>query len=306
MSFAHPEVLVATLFLTAGFAWLYRTFVARRRAAAIAYSSLAFALEAMRPSRFPAYALASAFVIGTSAIFVALAGPRFDARVPAKDVSVTICIDTSGSMRAQDVVPTRWDAAIAAARAFVAAVPAGTRVGIVSFSSGAELIVPPSDDLDAVDQALDRVPPPDGGTAIGDALTLAAGQMAPQGKRIIVLLTDGVNNRGVDPIEASRKIGARGITIETVGVGTNGSGQLIPGTNELADIDVGALRTMAENGRGRFVPAADADSLRDAFRNIALGTVWEKKRIDGSFPFAFIGGLVLIGAFLGGLGAGRL
>ena len=219
---------------------------------------------------------------------------------------MTICIDTSGSMRSQDVVPTRWDAAIDAARAFVDAVPAGTRVGVVSFSTGASLIQTPTDDLDAVRQALGRVPPPDGGTAIGDAITLAAQQMPATGKRVVVLLTDGVNNRGVDPIEASTKIGARGITIETVGVGTNGSGQFIPGTNELADLDSGALHSIAENGRGRYVMADDAESLRAAFRNIALATVWEKKHVDGSFGFAFVGGLVLLGAFLGGLGAGRL
>lgn len=306
MTFAHPGVLAVAIALVAGFAWLYRAFAARRRASAFVYSNLAFALEAMRPARWPAAVLFAAFVLGTGTLLAALAGPRFDAEVPVKDGVVTICIDTSGSMRSQDVAPTRWDAAVDAARAFVDAVPAGTRVGIVSFSTGANLIEPPTDDLDAVRAAIDRIPPPDGGTAIGDALTLAAQQMPRTGKRIIVLLTDGVNNRGVDPITASQKIGGRGIEIETVGVGTNGSGQFIPGTDELADLDVGALRTIALNGRGRFVTADDAESLRAAFRTIALGTVWEKKHIDGSFPFAFVGGLCLLGAFLGGLGAGRL
>jgi Ca-activated chloride channel family protein len=305
MTFARPDVLVLGLLVAAGLAWLYRAFARRRAAAAFVYSNLAFAVGALRPARLPAAILFAAFAFGAAALLAALAGPRFDARVPAKDAVVTICIDTSGSMRAQDLEPTRWDAALAAARAFVDAVPAGTRVGIVSFSSGANLIEPPSDDLDAVRTAIDRVPPPDGGTAIGDALTLAATQMPASGKRIIVLLTDGVNNRGVDPVEASQKIGARGITIETVGVGTNGSGQLIPGTTELADLDSSALRAIAANGRGRYVTASDADSLRDAFRGIASSTVWEKRHVDGSFAFAFAGGLALLGAFLGGLAAGR-
>jgi Ca-activated chloride channel family protein len=306
VTFARPDVLVLGLLVAAGLAWLYRAFARRRSSAAFVYSNLAFAVGALRPGRLPAAVLFAAFTFGAAALLAALAGPRFDARVPAKDGVVTICIDTSGSMRAQDLEPTRWDAALAAARAFVDAVPAGTRVGIVSFSSGASLIEPPSDDLDAVRTALDRVPPPDGGTAIGDALTLAAAQMPAGRPRIIVLLTDGVNNRGVDPVEASQKIGARGITIETVGVGTNGSGQLIPGTSELADLDASALRAIAANGRGRYVAASDADSLRDAFRGIALSTVWEKRHVDGSFAFAFAGGLALLGAFLGGLAAGRL
>jgi Ca-activated chloride channel family protein len=305
VSVEHPEVLLLALVVAAGLAWLYRAFSRRRDAAALTYSNLAFALGALRPARWPGIALFLAFALGTGSLLIALAGPRFSARVPAKDGVVTICLDTSGSMRSQDVEPTRWDAAVAAARAFVDAVPAGTRVGIVSFSSAASLIEPPNDDLDAVREAFERVPPPDGGTAIGDALNLAAQQETGTGKRIVVLLTDGVNNRGGDPLAASQKIGARGITIETVGVGTNGSGQLIPGTNELADLDANALRAIAANGHGRYVEAADANSLRTAFTDIARSTVWERKRVDGRFPFAFAGGLVLLGALLGGMAAGR-
>ena len=305
MTVAHPGTLIVALVLVAGFAWLYNAFSRRRTASALAYSNLEFALDALRPARWPGAALFTAFVLGTGSLLVALAGPRFDARVPAKDGIVTICIDTSGSMRSQDVVPTRWDAAIAAAHAFVDSVPDGTRVGVVSFSTGANAILSPTDDLDAVRQALDRIPPPEGATAIGDALTLAASEMPQTGKRFIVLLTDGVNNRGSDPVEASEKIGARGIAIDTVGVGTSGSGQMIPGTGELADLDANALRAVAENAHGQYVQAQDADSLRDAFRNLAFGTVWEKKHVDGSFGFAFVGGLVLLGAILTGLSAGR-
>jgi Ca-activated chloride channel family protein len=209
-------------------------------------------------------------------------------------------------MRAHDLTPSRWDAAIAAARAFVDAVPPGTKVGIVAFSSSAAVIAPPSADLDSVREALGRVPPPDGGTAIGDALSLAAQAMPGPGRHIIVLLTDGVNNRGSDPLEAARTIGARGITIETVGVGSTGSGEIIPGTAELADLDSDALRQIAQDGRGRYVEARDAQALSDAFRGIALGTVWEKKAVDGSFPVALGGGIVLVATFLFGLAAGRL
>jgi len=129
--------------------------------------------------------------------------------------------------------------------------------------------------------------------------------MPSSGRRVIVLLTDGVNNTGRDPLEASQEIGARGVTIETVGVGTEDSGQIIPGTEELADLDADALRAIAQNGRGRYVQASDAASLREAFRGIALDTVWEKKHVDGSFPFALGGGIVLVATFLIGMAAGR-
>ena len=306
MTFAHPFALVLALLAAAGLAWLYRRLERRRAAQALVYSNVAFALGALRPARWAAAALFATYLLGVGALLVALAGPRFTTRVPAKDGTVVMCIDTSGSMRARDVAPTRADAARAAARAFIDAVPAGTRVGIVSFSSGASVIATPTTDLDAVRDALERIPPPDGATAIGDALRLAAAQMTGTGPRIVVLLTDGVNNRGADPIAASQDVGAHGITIETVGVGSSGSGEIVPGTNDPADLDADALRAIAQNGRGRYVEAADAGALRSAFQRARARTVWEKKPVDGSTTFAFGGGLLLLCAFVAGLATGRI
>lgn len=305
MSFAHPFWLVGAAIAVAAFAWFYRLFERRREAQALTYSSLPFALGAMQPSRLSGIAMMALWLVGVATLALALAGPRFTARVPAKDVTVMLCIDTSGSMSAQDIAPTRWDAARVAARGFIDAVPSGTRVGIVSFSSGANVIGAPSDDLDAARDALDRIPGPNGATAIGDALETAAAQMPASGKRAIVLLTDGVNNRGSDPLEASRQIGAQGIVISTVGIGTN-SGAVIPGTSESAEFDEQSLRTIASNGSGIYAQAQDAASLAAIFQKIALETVWEKRRIDGSFPFALGGGLLIVATFLAGLGTGKI
>ena len=306
MTFTHPLWLAAAALAVAAFAWLYVTLEKRRDAQALVYSNLDFALGAMKPSRLPAAAMLVAALIGVGTLALSLAGPRFIARVPTRDGTVMMCIDTSGSMRAHDIAPTRWDAARAAARAFIDAVPPGTRVGIVSFSSGANIIQAPTSDLDAARDALDRIPPANGGTAIGDALEAAASQLPDKGRRAIVLLTDGVNNRGVDPIEASRQIGSRGVVISTVGIGTSGSGEVIPGTNELADIDENALRTIASNGAGTYAQATNAGELNATFRRIALDTVWEKKRIDASLPLALAGGVLLLATFLAGLATGKI
>ena len=305
MSFAHPLWLPAAVLICVALAWLYRRLEHRRDAQALAYSNLDFALGALRPSRVPGAALFAAWLVGAGTLALALAGPRVEARIPVRDATVMICIDVSGSMRATDIEPTRWEAAKAAARVFIDAVPDGTRVGIVSFSSAAAIIQAPTSDLDAVRQSLDRIPYPNGATAIGDALSVAASQMPPKGRRAIVLLTDGVNNRGVDPQVSSQQIGARGITISTVGVGTNDSGQLIPGTSEPAEIDEDALRAIASNAGGRYARAGDAGTLRDEFRRLAFDTVWEKRRVDASLPFAFGGGAIVLLTFLAGFGLGR-
>lgn len=305
MTFARPLALAVALVVAAALCWLYRAIEHRSRAQAFAYSNLAFALEALRPARWPTALLFAAYACACAVLAFALGGPHLVTRVPTHDGTVVLCIDTSGSMRANDLSPSRADAARAAARAFSDAVPSGTRIGIVTFSSGANAILAPTDDIDAVHDALARIPPPDGATAIGDALAVGAQEMPPSGRRVIVLLTDGVNNRGADPIAVSQNIGAHGIRIETVGVGSSGSGELIPGTNEQADLDAQALQSIAENGGGHYVAAGDAGSLRDAFRGLAFQTVWEKRRIDASFPVALGGGALLLATLLCGFALGK-
>jgi Ca-activated chloride channel family protein len=306
VSFAHPYVVLVALAVVGLFAWAFVAFERRRGAQAFAYSNLPFALAAFRAPRTPGVLLFTGYIVAVAALALALAAPRFELRVPSPDGTVILCIDTSGSMRAVDLEPTRAAAARAAARAFIDTVPAGTQIGIVTFASSASAQLAPTADLDAARDALDRIPPPDGATAIGDALELAARELPAHGRRAIVVLTDGVNNRGADPVAASQTIGATGIKIETVGVGSSDSGETIPGTADLADLDADALRAIAQNGNGRYVGARDAGSLRDAFRAIAYDTVWEKKRVDGSFPVALGGGVLLLLTFLAGFASGRI
>jgi len=306
MSFARPDWLIGTLALCAVLLLAYRWGERRSRAQAFAYGNLEFALGAFAASPTPRRVLTGAFALGSLALASALAGPRFTAAVPVKDATVMLCIDTSGSMRSHDLAPSRWEAARRAARAFVDAVPGGTRIGIVTFASGAQTIAAPSADPDTIREAIDRIPAPNGATAIGDALEAAAAQLPSKGARAIVVLTDGVNNRGSDPLETSRTIGAQGVRIWTVGIGTAGSGETIPGTSELADLDETTLQAIAQNGGGRYAQVANSGALLDTFKRLASETVWERKSIDGSFPVAFGGGTLIALAFLAALGLGRL
>ena len=120
-----------------------------------------------------------------------------------------------------------------------------------------------------------------------------------------MLITDGVNNLGVDPLQAAQQIGANGIEIDTVGIGTNDSGQLVPGTNEEATIDEDALRQIASSGHGAYARASDAGTLRAHLAALANSTTTEKKRIDASLPVAVAGGFVVVLALAGGFLAGR-
>ncbi|HEX3469086.1 MAG TPA: vWA domain-containing protein, partial [Candidatus Elarobacter sp.] len=248
---------------------------------------------------------ALACAAGIVALGAALASPRFVALVPVRGVAVVLCVDTSGSMRATDVAPSRAEAAAAAVRAFVDAVPDGTRLGIVAFSSGAGVVAPLGDDKDAVRDAIGRIPPPNGGTAIGDALVTAARQLPASGRRAIVLITDGVNNLGSDPSQIAPQLGAAGIELDTIGIGTNDSGQFIPGTDEAATIDEEELRGIAAAGHGAYARAGDAAALRAHLGALAASTTRERRRVDASLPLAIAGGVLVILALGGGMIAGR-
>lgn len=305
MTFTTPAVLLLAVLLCALTYWLYRAVQNRKHTHALAYTNLAFLSAAVRAPQWPGRLIVAGLLVAVALMGSALAGPHFVARVPAKDGSVVLCVDTSGSMASQDVAPDRSQASKAAARSFIAALPTGTKVALVSFSSAAQAVQPLTSDHQAALDAVDRIPPPNGGTAIGDALALAAQLLPRTGHRIVVLITDGVNNSGADPTEIAKFLAARNVPVYTIGIGTNDSGQLIPGTTEAASIDEGALRALAEVGGGSYAKATDAGQLKDALARLGRTTILEKKKVDATVPFALAGGLLLIITFLGGMAAGR-
>jgi Ca-activated chloride channel family protein len=305
LTFARPLWLLAALLVMALLGAAYRIAEGRRMHRALLYSDLKFMLEAAAPSPVPGLLLFGFWFLGLALLAASIGEPRLSVRVPARDGTVIICIDTSGSMRAHDLDPSRAAAAKLAARSFIDAVPEGVRVGIVSFATSALLIAGPTSDLVAAQDALERVPAPNGATAIGDALGLADQTMPAHGRRAVILLTDGVNNRGSDPIAAAQALGRRGIAVYTVGIGKSASGELIPGTGELADLDEDALRAIADNANGAYASARDASSLRGVFENLARSTVWESRQVDISLGAALASAMILALTLFGGLAAGR-
>jgi Ca-activated chloride channel family protein len=305
MSVHRPVAIIAGIVVACAVAWLIVHIGRRRRSNAFTYSNLAFLLDAAQVSAWPMRILAAVIAFGVLLGGVAFAGVGLVLPVPARDGSVVLCLDTSGSMRATDVEPSRETAVRGAARAFVQDTPAGTRIGIVAFSTYAQRISDLNDDKDNVLASLDSVPPANGATAIGDALALA-GQMLPdRGHRAIVLVTDGVNNHGVDPLEEAQQLGAHGVAIYTVGIGTNGSGLAIPGTTEEASIDEDALREIATAGHGTYTRTVDAGAIARTFRDLARQTVWERRRVDVSFGLAVASASALVLGCIGALAAGR-
>jgi Ca-activated chloride channel family protein len=304
MSIDHPLRLVLGLLGVIIFALLYALLSRRVTARDLAYSNVAFFVEAARPRRWIPRALQSLWILALAALVLGISGPHLTLLVPVRDGSVFICIDTSGSMSSTDVFPTRAQAAKAAARAFIDESPQGTRIGVISFAGAAGVVAPLNADHQAVIAALDDVPLPNGATAIGDALRLAAQMLPATGHRVVILITDGVNNAGTDPTEIAQWLGAHHVPLYTVGIGTPNGG-LIPGTNEEATIDEDALRGYANASGGAYARAENATQLREALARLGRITALARKPVDASFGFVVGGALGMLLAFLAGFGIGR-
>lgn len=304
MSIDHPARLALGLVGVTIFAFLYAWLQRRVTARDLAYSNIVFFAQAVRPRRWIPRLLAALWIVALGGVVLGAAGPHLTLWVPARDGSVFICIDTSGSMASTDVYPTRAQAAKTAAAAFIQESPRGTRIGIISFAGAAGVVAPLSADHQNVIAALDDVPLPNGATAIGDALKLAARLLPASGHRVVILITDGVNNSGTDPMEMAQWLGAHHVPVYTIGIGT-AAGGLIPGTNEEATIDEEALRGYAQVSGGAYARAENATQLRDALARLGRITSLQRKPIDASLGFAVGGALAMLAAFLTGFGLGR-
>jgi Ca-activated chloride channel homolog len=304
VTFDHPLRLGLGVVALLIFAFVYAMLARRATTHDLAYSNIAFFRDAAKPNTWIPRALQVLWIVAFAALILGVGGPHLQLMLPVHDGSVFICIDTSGSMAATDVFPTRAEASKAAARAFISESPSGTKIGIISFAGAAGVVVPLSADHQAVLAGLDEIPPPNGATAIGDALALAARMLPRKGHRVVVLITDGVNNTGADPMEVAQRLGNQHIPVYTVGIGTENGG-LIPGTNEEATIDEDALRGYAQASGGAYARVENATQLRDALSTLGRTTSLQLKRVDASLQFVIAGALGMVCAFLAGLGLGR-
>lgn len=218
--------------------------------------------------------LRSLAIIG---LIVALARPRAAGRTSqsnAEGINIVIAFDISSSMLAEDFQPqNRLEVARQKVKQFIT-MRSSDRIGVVAFSGEALTQVPLTTDYPVVLAAVDNLQPGqlDDGTAIGTAIVTAANRLrgAPGRSRVIVLLTDGVNNRGtIDPRTASQAAAAIGVKIYAIGVGTEGMAPVPVGRgvfglryeNRPVEIDDALLTEVAQRTGGRYFRARDAEAL---------------------------------------------
>ncbi len=226
------------------------------------------------------------------ALTVGFARPEADVRVPRERATVVVALDTSISMRATDVVPSRDAAAREAALRFVEQLPPRFNVGLVSFSGRASLVVAPTQDRAAVLRAVQSLQL-DAGTAIGEAVVTALGalelvpgeQGQPPPPARLVLMSDGTNTVGRSVPTAVSAARAAGVPVSTIAFGTQTGVVEVDGTRIPVPVDREALARLAEETGGTAYTAESGSALSDVYDDIgsSVGTTLERREVTDRF-----------------------
>lgn len=281
----------------AGLAVVYVVLQRRRRQYAVRFTNIAL-LEAVAPKRpgWRRHATAAAFLVAIASLVVAFARPTHDQKVPRERATVVVAIDTSLSMIATDVTPSRIQAVKTAAKAFVDQLPPKINVGLVSFDANARLAVSPTTDRAKVKKAIDRLQPNEG-TAIGEAIFTALEAIKQQAvaddsavntvPARIVLMSDGKTTVGRPNELAVAAANQAKVPVSTIAFGTD-HGEITVPQEPLpvpVPVDPVALKSIADATGGSFFTATSEAELQKVYANIgsSIGFDVEQREISSWF-----------------------
>jgi Ca-activated chloride channel family protein len=290
VQFATPNVLwlLVLVPLVGGWTWWRRRGQPGLRYSSVGPARAVSRTWAVRLAMLPAVLRMAALALG----ILALARPQVeDVRRTrsAEGIDIMLALDTSTSMRAEDFDPNRFKAAQSVASEFIES-RTSDRVGLVVFAAKAYTQAPLTLDYAFLQQMLEevRVGVVKDGTAIGTALAMAVNRLkeTEAKSKVVVLLTDGQNNRGeVDPVTAAQVAETMGVRVYSIGVGSRGDAPFVvdrPFTGSQrrsvpVEIDEEMLRTVAETTGGRYFRATSKRALREIYDEISR---LEKSEID--------------------------
>lgn len=333
LHFLWPQLLWllwAIPLLVLAYLWLLH----RRRQPVLRYASLALVRQAMLPGLAWRRHLPPTLVLaGLAVLLLAAARPQAALPLPTDQATVMLAVDVSLSMQADDIKPSRLDAAREAAKAFVRQLPAGVRVGVVSFAGTAQVVQPPTYSRENLLAAIDRLHLQHG-TAMGSGIVAAlselfpneamdlgdaafmpltahapratpkpaSARLAPGGEpaATIVLLTDGRSNFGVHPLQAADMAAARGVRIHAVGLGTVGTAETQSADQDdwsiVLQLDEGMLREVTGLTRGDYFRAGSAEALLQVYEKMGARLQVVVRETELSGPLALAALLLMGGA----------
>ncbi|MDX2223978.1 MAG: VWA domain-containing protein [Rhodospirillaceae bacterium] len=314
MTFQSPELLWLCALLPL-LPWMYVLAIRRKKAAALKFTNMALIKEASEGRRsWRRHVPPVLLFLALAVLFVAIARPSAFLALPSERTTVILALDVSGSMRARDVAPSRMVAAIAAARQFVKDQPRNTRIGLVAFSTSAMIMQSPTlvhqEVIDAIEglrpqrftavgsgivaslqaiypdldidmaRLLDVEPEP-----LGEPLDGAKPRVEPpkfqpvapgsNTSAVVILLSDGRTNVGVDPMEAARMAAERGVRVFTIGFGSADGAVDFGGGMMRTQLDEEALKMIAEMTGAKYFLATSEEALKEVYGTVSAQFVSE-------------------------------
>ncbi|MCQ2261322.1 MAG: VWA domain-containing protein [Bacteroidales bacterium] len=292
MIFAHPYLLLLLLIIPLMTVWYVMRY--RKQKPALQFSNISLFKGLHKTFRQKAYPLLFVLrMIAVGALIIALARPQTKLskkEMKVEGIDIVLTMDVSGSMLAEDFKPNRLESAKKVAADFIDG-RKNDRIGLVVFSGEAFTQVPLTIDHNVLLKQLYGLKSGmiKDGTALGDGLATAINRIkdSEAKSKVIILLTDGINNQGsVDPQSAAEIAAQFGIRLYTIGVGTQGmapypfrteSGRVVY-QNIPVELDEHLLTQMARStDDGRYFRATNKKSLQDIFGQIDR---MERSKID--------------------------
>ena len=310
----------------------------RRRPYAVRFSSLSLVRQAVgKQSQVRRHLPFVLFLLAMSSLVVAMGRPVTTVTLPAANATIILALDVSRSMCSTDIQPNRLEAAKAAALDFITVQEDNVQIGIVAFAGYAVVIQEPTTDrnlletavqnlttarrtaigsglltsLEALSELDDSIPSPFSGV---EPVPLPEGQYAPY---MVVLLTDGVNTTGPEPLFAADYAKARGIRVYTIGFGTDQNdspmncGGFQGGPNDFGQfffgsgggggtggfrrgIDEETLKQVAAMTGGSYFAASSTGELQDVFRNLPVQLMTVTETTEVSVIFVTLGAVLVM------------
>jgi len=262
------------------------------------------------------------FLIAITILLLSVARPQAQVSLPKLEGTVILTFDVSGSMAADDLKPTRMEAAKAAASEFVNKQPDSVLIGVVAFSDGGISIQAPTNDKQKTLDTIYRLVPRRG-TSMGNGIlvslntiVVSAGDPSflngnvtsdpasatpaevPQGwypSAVIVLLSDGENNQSPDPAAVADLAADLGVRIYTIGIGTTEGATLeVEGFTVFSQLDEGLLQSVSFNTGGQYYKAASEEDLLRIYRDLEPKLSLKTEEIEVTSLFAGAGILLFL------------
>jgi Ca-activated chloride channel family protein len=300
--FYHPEWLILLLGLPVLYAWYMRE-TKRKKQEAMVFSHIGFLKTALAgrtgSSRPRVLLLITLAAVGC--IIIGLADPHIPLEQAKEGVNVILAIDISGSMQATDYQPSRVEAAKQSAEILLKQLDEKDYAGIITFESGATSAAYLSPDKDRVINRLQGIEPKEGSTAIGDGLALAIdmAESIPNRKKVVILLSDGVNNAGViSPDQAMQFAREKGIQVFTIGLGSEKPvvlGYDWFGSPQYATLDEETLKKVAQETSGEYYRSVNEKTLSEIYSNLNKEIKREKEETSIKDWFTILGMALITG-----------